>query len=118
MRSWAAFQLGFQPAVAAKEPFVIDEGIDEGALGGGGGSVLGCEGGLEDMEMLDVFPSDEHAVGVEAGLRALRRRGLALGERGPVDLRRWPGWQRAVFRKGSSFPDVARRQAVLRNSDL
>src|SRR5436190_519357 len=58
---------GFEPAVAAEEPLIVDEGIDEGALGGSEGAVLEGELGFEPDEVVVVLVGDDDAFGVEAG---------------------------------------------------
>jgi hypothetical protein len=40
-----------EPAIAAEHPLEVDEGVDEGALGRGGGPVLGGELRFEGLEL-------------------------------------------------------------------
>ena len=70
---------GFDGAEAAKEPFIIDENIDERALLGGAGleavDVLGGEGG----EFLGGFAFDDLGAGINAGFEGIEAgNGLAL----------------------------------------
>ena len=70
---------GFDPAVAAEEPFIMDEGIDEGAFGGSSRGVLGGEGGFESLELSSALLADDDAVAVEARFEGVPAgRGLAL----------------------------------------
>src|SRR6185369_3787759 len=58
---------------------VVDEGVDEGALGGGRGEVLGGVGGFEVLEDGGELLSDDDAAAVEAGFQGVAAgSGLAL----------------------------------------
>jgi hypothetical protein len=70
---------GFDPAETAEHPLAVNELIDERALGGGGGVVLGGELGFELFEFGAEFGADDDALRVESGLeRVLAGAGLAL----------------------------------------
>jgi hypothetical protein len=71
--------VGFDPAVAAEEPLVVDEGIEEGALGRGGGNVLVGERRFEGFEFGGVLVPYDHGIAVEAGFQGVAAGcGLAL----------------------------------------
>ena len=71
---------GFEPAVSAEHPFEVGEGVDEGALGGGGGAVFGGELGFEGLELGGALVPDDDAGAVEAGFEGVAAGdGLALG---------------------------------------
>ena len=73
-------EVGFEPTVAAEEPLVVNDGIDEGALGGRGGLMLGGEHGFEMGELGGKLVGDDHAGGVESGAeRVPAGRGFAFG---------------------------------------
>jgi hypothetical protein len=71
---------GFEPAVAAEHPLEVDEGVGEGALGGGGGAVLGGELGFEGLELGGALVPDDDAGAIETGFQGVAAGdGLALG---------------------------------------
>jgi hypothetical protein len=72
--------LGFEPGVAAEHPFAMDELVDERALGGGGGPVLGAELLDQLFEQPGAFVADDVAARVYSGFESvLTGYGLALG---------------------------------------
>jgi hypothetical protein len=80
---------GFDPAVAAEHPFEVDEGVDEGALAGGGGLEFVGVSGFEGGEFFGGLGADDDAAAVEAGLDGvLGGGGLSLGGAGAGGLLR------------------------------
>ena len=71
---------GLDGAEAAEEPFAIDEGVDEHALLGGGGTEAVVVFGVEFLESGVDFAADDLGVGVDAGFESVHgRAGLAFG---------------------------------------
>ena len=93
---------GLEPAIAAEEPLVVDEGVHEGALGGSLGGVLGGEGGFERFELVGALLPDDDALAVEAGFQGVAAgSGLALdGARAGGELRVAAVGRELFFGKG------------------
>ena len=64
-------ELGFDEAIATEEPFGIDEGIDEHALDGGGGTEVVVVLVLEGFEVAGFFAGDDLGLGVDAGFQGI-----------------------------------------------
>jgi hypothetical protein len=80
-------ELGFDLAIAAEEPFGLDQGIDEKAVLGGFGAeaVVVIEG--EGFEILGGLAGDDLGAGVDAGFESVETGdGLALGSAGAGGL--------------------------------
>ena len=73
-------ELGFDFAEAAEEPFGIDEDIELGALGGGGGAVAVVIFGGEGFELGDGFAGDGVGAGIDSSFEGVHGgAGLAFG---------------------------------------
>jgi hypothetical protein len=104
-----------QPTIAAEEPLVVNEGVDQGALGGGRRSVLRGEGCFEVVELGGVLLRDDDATTIEAGFQGVAAGGgLALGgaraggELRVAAVRRGLLFSRHKMRTGQIFWDLPR----------
>ena len=68
--------IGFDPRVAAEEPFVADDDIDEGAFLGSGGEVLSGELVREGVEIFGEFTRENFGFGIDAGFECVHAGGV------------------------------------------